>query len=47
MPVHNGGNYLATAVNSILEQYDVLLELILIDDHSTDNAIAELSPALV
>jgi len=44
MPVHNGGNYLATAVNSILEQYDVLLELILIDDHSTDNAIAELSP---
>lgn len=42
MPVHNAGDYLAEAVTSILNQQDVLLELILVDDHSTDQAIKNL-----
>ena len=44
MPVHNAGNYLASAVDSILAQEQVDLELLIIDDHSTDNAIQELCP---
>lgn len=46
MPVHNAGIYLAEAVTSILNQKDVLFELILIDDHSTDNAIENLPAEL-
>lgn len=46
MPVHNAGIYLAEAVASILNQKDVLFELILIDDHSTDNAIENLPAEL-
>lgn len=42
MPVHNGGQYLSYAVNSILQQSDVLLELVIVDDHSTDNAVRAL-----
>lgn len=42
MPVHNGGEYLAVAVDSILTQSYTSLELILIDDHSTDGAITAL-----
>lgn len=42
MPVHNGGNYLVAAVNSIVEQQNVTFELILIDDHSTDSALRNL-----
>ena len=42
MPVHNGGVYLGTAVQSILDQKNVQLELILVDDHSTDTAVSEL-----
>lgn len=42
MPVHNGGAYLRSAVQSILAQQDVTLELLIVDDHSTDSAIAEL-----
>ena len=42
MPVHNGGVYLADAVESILSQTHTGLELILVDDHSTDEAIAAL-----
>jgi glycosyltransferase involved in cell wall biosynthesis len=42
MPVRNGGNYLAGAVASILGQTHDHLELLLIDDHSTDRAIASL-----
>ncbi|RBP49191.1 glycosyltransferase [Arenicella xantha] len=42
MPVHNAGAYLRPAVQSILAQQDVLLELILIDDNSTDTAIQSL-----
>ena len=42
MPVHNCGAYLRTAVDSMLQQQDVLLELIIIDDHSTDQAIQNL-----
>lgn len=42
MPVRNCGNYLAAAVDSILKQHDVLFELLIIDDHSTDIAIQAL-----
>lgn len=42
LPVHNGGRYLTQAVKSILSQSHENLELLLIDDHSTDNAIVTL-----
>ena len=42
LPVHNAGDYLAEAVVSILNQTNVNLELILVDDHSTDDAITKL-----
>jgi cellulose synthase/poly-beta-1,6-N-acetylglucosamine synthase-like glycosyltransferase len=42
MPVKNGGEFLATAVRSILQQSLLSLELVLVDDHSSDNAIAHL-----
>lgn len=42
MPVHNGGEYLSAAVNSILSQTHRKLELIITDDHSNDNAIEAL-----
>jgi hypothetical protein len=42
MPVHNGGKFLQQAVNSILSQTMQRLELVLIDDHSTDSAIVAL-----
>ncbi len=43
MPVLNGGKYLAQAVASILGQSFQPLELLLVDDHSTDGAIAGLA----
>lgn len=43
MPVHNAGHYLQTAVNSILQQDTVNIELLIIDDHSTDHAIEHLT----
>ena len=46
MPVHNAGDYLAVAVTSILNQTNVTLELILVDDHSTDGAIGKLPKEL-
>jgi len=45
MPVHNAGDYLKPAVDSVLSQRDVQLELLIVDDHSTDNAISELAIA--
>ncbi|MGB5292487.1 MAG: glycosyltransferase [Lysobacterales bacterium] len=42
LPVHNGGRFLSCAVESILSQSHENLELLLIDDHSTDSAIVEL-----
>ena len=42
MPVHNAGKYLADAVDSILKQENIDLELIIIDDHSHDGAIQAL-----
>ena len=46
MPVHNAGVYLADAISSILNQKNISLELIVVDDHSTDQAIENLSPEL-
>lgn len=46
MPVHNAGIYLAEAVASILNQKNILLELILVDDHSTDHVIENLPAEL-
>lgn len=42
MPVRDGGAYLREAVDSILSQSFADLELILVDDHSADQAIAAL-----
>ncbi len=42
LPVRNGGKFLAEAVTSILTQTFTNLELVLIDDHSTDAAISTL-----
>jgi len=42
MPVHNAGHYLQSAVTSILEQTHQNLELILVNDFSTDDAISTL-----
>jgi glycosyltransferase involved in cell wall biosynthesis len=43
LPVRDGGKYLAEAVQSILSQSYTRIELILIDDHSQDNALLELA----
>jgi len=45
LPVHNGGDYLADAVSSILSQSLRKLELLLVDDRSDDGAIARLDVA--
>ena len=42
MPVRNGGSYLEAAVDSILSQSHAKLELILVDDNSSDAAIDRL-----
>ena len=42
LPVRNGGLYLDEAVASILNQTIEILELILVDDHSTDEAVSRL-----
>jgi len=44
--VHNAGDYLIEAVASILNQENINLELILVDDHSTDDAIKNLPKEL-
>ena len=41
LPVRNGGHFLAAAVESILGQSFESLELILVDDHSSDNTAQE------
>ena len=46
MPVRNGGVYLASAVRSVLAQTLTDFELLLIDDGSTDGAIANLPEEL-
>lgn len=42
MPVHDGGKFLQPAVDSILSQTMGDLELVMVDDHSTDSAISAL-----
>ena len=43
LPVHDGGRWLETAVDSILRQTLADLELIVVDDHSTDGAPGRLA----
>lgn len=40
MPVHNAAKYLEEAIRSVLAQDDPNFELILVDDHSTDESLA-------
>ena len=42
LPVRNGGRFLGEAVGSILSQTFENLELVLVDDHSTDDAVSAL-----
>lgn len=42
LPVRNGGEFLSQAVDSVLSQTFENLELLLVDDHSTDAAISAL-----
>jgi glycosyltransferase involved in cell wall biosynthesis len=46
MPAYNAGIYLAPAVRSVLEQSHDNLELIIIDDGSTDGAVDALKQIL-
>ena len=46
MPVRNAGGHLGSAVESILTQSFSMIELIIIDDGSTDNAIEQLGTLL-
>ncbi len=46
MPVFNGGQHLLAAISSIVEQTFANWELLLIDDGSTDGAIASLPAGL-
>jgi glycosyltransferase involved in cell wall biosynthesis len=46
MPVRDGGAYLLPAVTSILQQQKVQFELLIIDDHSIDQAISEVGQVL-
>jgi glycosyltransferase involved in cell wall biosynthesis len=43
MPIYNAGEYLRTAVLSILKQSEKNWELLIIDDGSTDNALASIA----
>lgn len=43
MPVYNGGNYLETSINSVLNQTFTDFELICVNDASTDNSEAILN----
>jgi glycosyltransferase involved in cell wall biosynthesis len=45
LPVRDGGRWLATAVESILAQTFTDLELLVVDDHSRDGAVAALPGA--
>ena len=47
MPARNAGPYLLAAVESILQQEKVKLELILVDDHTTDGSVKELPAAVL
>ena len=37
IPVYNGDKYLAEAIESVLDQKDFTLDVIVVDDGSTDN----------
>lgn len=39
IPVYNGGQYIATAIRSVLEQSFRQLELVIVDNCSTDNTV--------
>ena len=42
MATYNGGQYLKAQIDSILNQLSVNDELVISDDHSTDNTCAKL-----
>ena len=47
MPVKNAGDYLTPAIDSILKQTHTKLELIVVNDHSTDHAIVRAQRSFV
>lgn len=42
LPVKNGGDYLLPAVESLLQQIYTNIEIIIVDDHSSDSALEQL-----
>ena len=43
IPVHNSGNYIEECINSVINQTYKNIEIIIIDDNSTDDSIEKIN----